>query len=447
MSVRLIHAADLHLGSPLRGLENASTEVAQRLARATEASLERIVQTAIDEAVDFVVIAGDVYDQAARSVRANQFLAEQFGRLDEREIPVYLIHGNHDPVGRGAEQLDLPPNVHVFGTDAVESVAYPDPDDPMAEVLGRSYRARHEGENYVDAYRSEYAGVPTIGLLHSGLNPDGREYVPCRLDDLDAQDVDYWALGHLHQPQRLDGVPGGYPGIPQPRHPGEPAVGGAFLVDLAVDKDPDIEFVPTASILWQSVDIDISTLDTDEDTSIANLTDLETHLIERSRDLQDRDPVTFVEHDIPIATDEWSVEGIVSRWTLAGRGEVNDVLAAADAGPSFLAEQIREQLIDDDPFVWIETVRDRTAPPLPDRATLVAEDTVIAEFVELVEELRADAEYRETLREEAGDAWQYIDDPDREDVRENRVGMTDERLDALIDAATEIAITRLAGGR
>ena len=447
MTVRFVHAADLHLGSPLHALEDASGEMATTLARATETAFERIISVAIHRDVDFIVVAGDLYDSEARSVRANQFLVEQFERLRESEIPAYVVHGNHDPLGRGAEKLDFPENVHVFGTEGVDSATYPDDADQKAEILGRSYGARHESRNFTEEYQPDNTGIPTIGLMHTALDPDGREYVPCSVEGLAAQELDYWALGHVHHPRTIGGAPGAYPGIPQPRHTGEPAVGGCLIVELDAGEPPEIAFVPTASIGWQTVEIDVEELDSSSERRVANLTDLEGYLVDEGLDLQNRNLEELVAHEFPVVEADWEPKGFICRWILRGRGGVHEVLAEADGEVSVIEEHVRDRLREDDPFVWTEAIRDRTKPPLPHRETLVEENDVIAEFVGLVDDFRTDPDEREVIREVAGKAWEVVEDPDCETTRHDRVPMTDGRLDELIDEATEIAITRLAASR
>lgn len=448
MTVNFIHIADIHLGSPLRALEGASEEMATNLARAAETAFSRSVTEAIERNVDFIVVAGDLYDREARSVRANQFLVEQFQRLEQADIPGFVVHGNHDPLGRGAEKLDLPDNVHVFSTDEVGSEFYPDGDDAEAEILGRSYGSRHEGGNFIQEFTPEEAGIPSIGLLHTALDPDGREFVPCDEDDLASRDVDYWALGHVHHLRTLDSAPGAYPGIPQPRHAGEPPVGGCLVVELDGGNSPDIEFVPTSSVVWYPVEVDVSQFDSpDYDAEIANLTDLESHLVDRGLELQGYEIEDYVTHAIVVTDADWEPEGIVCRWTLSGRGDIYHVLADSDEGPELLAERVRDQLGGDDPFVWTESVKDRTKPPLPDREQLAEENEVIARFLDLVEDLRDDPNAREEMRGEAGDAWEQVEDPDRATTSLDRVPLTSDRFDDLITEASEIAVTRMAAER
>lgn len=444
MAVTFLHTGDLHLGSPLRAIAGTSDDVGQRLARATERSFQRVITTAIDHDVDFVVVSGDLYDREARSVRANQFLVEQFERLAASDIPCYVVHGNHDPLGEGAEKLDLPAAVHVFGSDDVESVTYPDEDSPEARIFGQSYGARHESSKLYYHYNPPDSHVPNVGVLHTGLNPDGRRYAPCGPSDLDAKDIDYWALGHIHEPGAIQGANGAYCGIPQGRHIGEAGLGGCLLVELAVDEAPDIEFIPTSPIVWQRVTVDVEAAAAAEDRSLGNLTDLEVYLEEMALSLQDADADSLVDHDIPIADHDWEPGGFVCRWELTGRGDVHHVLDGEAEAVETLSERLRSRLDGTSPLVWTESVRDRTGPPLPDRETLAEEDDVVAELRSLTEELRTDPDVRSQLRDEAGDVWELVDDPDREDTPPDRLPLSEDRLDELTDRALTIAIEELA---
>ena len=438
MAVTFLHLADTHLGSPLEALGGADEAMATRLARAAEAALERAVDVALEREVDFLVLAGDCYDREARSVRANRVLADELGRLGEAGIPAYVIHGNHDPLGQGAELLELPDTVHVFGSESVEAVPVPDAEDPIAEVIGRSYGSRHEGRSLVDDYAPETAGVPTVGLLHTALDPDGRRYVPCSEADLSSHAVDYWALGHVHHPRDLGAAPGAYPGIPQPRHVREPSVGGCLLVECAHTRAPSLEYVPTGPVVWREVSLDVCELGT-------TLSDLESAMVDRAIELRQEPLADLLEHDIPVLDTGWRPDGLVVRWRLTGRGQVHGALADEEA-TAYLTETLREALAADDPFVWTETVRDRTAPPLPDRETLAEENDLLDALLELAPEVREDPEAREELRSRAGGAWETVEDPDREDTKVDRIPLTDDRLDALLEEATEVALTTIVEG-
>lgn len=444
MPVRFLHTGDLHLGSPLRAIAGTSEDVSRRLARATQESFKRLVGSAIDFDVDFVVVAGDLYDREARSVRANEVLVEQFDRLDTAGIPAYVVHGNHDPLGDGAEKLEFPPNTHVFGTDAVESVEYPNETEPQARLFGQSYGARHESNKLYYHYSPPDSTVPNIGILHTGLNPDGRRYAPCGPADLASKEIDYWALGHIHDAGQIDGAPGAYCGIPQGRHVGETGLSGCLLVELAADSEPDIEFVPTSPLVWRRVTVDVETAASAADESLKNLTDLEGYLADRALELQAVDAEHLVDHDIRLADNDWEPDGFVYRWELTGRGEIAAVLDDDPEATETLAERLRSRLDGTAPLLWTESVRDRTGPAIPAPETLAENDDVIAELLSLTEELATDPDEREQFREKAGEVWEPVMSSDREETAPDRLALSEARLDDLVDRAREIALEELA---
>lgn len=446
MGVTVLHTADLHLGSPLRAVEDASESLARELASASFDAFERVVTVALERDVDFVVVAGDLYDREARSVRANEFLAEQFGRLDEVDVPCYVVHGNHDPLGGGAETLDLPNNVTVFGADEVETVHFPDTNAPEARIFGKSYGTRHESGSPYYYYTPPDRTIPNIGVLHTGLNPDGRRYAPCSPTDLATKDIDYWALGHIHTAQLIDGAPAAYAGIPQARHVGETGVGGCLIVEIEAGNEPDVEFVPTSPIVWQRINVDVGEVTLDDDQPLRNLTDLESYVDDLAIDVRTANYDSFLsKHDLPVAEVDWEPEGIVCRWELSGRAELHEVLD--EEATDVLAERLRDRLAGGSPFVWTEAVRDRTAAPLPDVEVLVEEDEVIGELVSLADEMRVDDEARDDLRSVTGEVWEWVDDPDREETPADRFALDPDRLDDLLDRAVTQAIDELAAQR
>lgn len=441
MSVTFLHAADLHLGSPLRAVEDASPSFAERLNEATYDAFGRIIDVAVEQGVDFVVIAGDLYDRQARSVVANQFLVEQFERLADKGIPSYVVHGNHDPLGEGAEKLELPDPVTVFGSDGVTAVAYPEAGAPEAYLLGHSYGSRHVSRPLVEQYTPEDRSVPAIGLLHTGLNPDGRRYVPCSPADLAAKPIDYWALGHLHTPACVEGAPAAYSGIPQGRHAGELGVGGCLLVTLEAHRDPALEFVPVSPIVWHEEVIDIG--EATPESPLRNISEAETFIDERALDLRAADLAEVPAlPDMPLADTDWEPDGFVCRWTFTGCGELHEVLDAE--ARDVLAERLRSRLGDGQPFVWTEAVRDRTGMPIPDIETLADDDEVIGELRTLARELREDPAVRAELRGRTGDVWEWVEDPDREGTPPDRFPLDEDRLDRLIDRGLQTAIDHLA---
>src|SRR6056297_3516399 len=94
--MKFIHAADIHLDSPFIGLTARDEACAAALRDATRAAFANLVQAAIEHAVDFVLIAGDLYDGDWRDYTTGLFFVGEMARLERAGVPVFLVHGNHD---------------------------------------------------------------------------------------------------------------------------------------------------------------------------------------------------------------------------------------------------------------------------------------------------------------------------------------------------------------
>ncbi|HTN99916.1 MAG TPA: DNA repair exonuclease, partial [Microthrixaceae bacterium] len=200
-----VHAADLHLGAPLASLDSRlSPDKAENIRRLSASSFDRLIQMTIDNGAAFIAIAGDVYDSAAREVSAQLRLHRGLERLHDEGIQTFIVHGNHDPVAGVYEPARrLPESVTVFEPGRVQSHRVELGDGSWAEVAGISYEKRAETKNLASMFatlRSE-ANSALIGLLHTNLGdaPGHGSYAPCSLADLNDSEVDYWALGHIHQ--------------------------------------------------------------------------------------------------------------------------------------------------------------------------------------------------------------------------------------------------------
>jgi DNA repair exonuclease SbcCD nuclease subunit len=255
---RFIHSADIHLDSPLEGLAAYDGAPLDALRGATRLAFENLVQTALDETVDFVLIAGDVYDGDWKDFSTGLFFARQMARLNAVGIPVYLIAGNHDAASVLTRRLNLPDNVQVFSTRTVETREVP---HLPVVIHGRGFPHRAVPENLVPEYPPPLAAVFNIGLLHTSLTgASGHDtYAPCSLGDLTHKGYDYWALGHVHRPQVLSRDPWVvFPGNLQGRHIRESGPRGCQLV--SVDDSLQVvaaEHRPLDVVRWDRVAVDI----------------------------------------------------------------------------------------------------------------------------------------------------------------------------------------------
>lgn len=256
---RFLHTADTHIDSPLEGLEAYDGAPIDALRGATRLAFENLVRLALDEAVDFMVIAGDVYDGEWKDFSTGLFFTRQMVRLKTAGIPVYLIAGNHDAASVLTRRLTLPDNVHVLSTRAVESKEVP---DLPVVIHGRGFPHRTVPENLVPDYPVPVPGRFNLGLLHTSLTgASGHDtYAPCSLRDLTDKGYDYWALGHVHQPQVLSRDPWVvFPGNVQGRHIRETGPRGCQLVTVSDSMEVVVaEHRPLDVVRWERVVVDVT---------------------------------------------------------------------------------------------------------------------------------------------------------------------------------------------
>jgi len=252
--MRFLHAADLHIDSPLRGLNRFEGAPVTRLRGATRQALIRLVDLAIDEKVDFVLIAGDLYDRDWQDFHTGLFVREQMVRLGRAGVRVFIVQGNHDAQGVISRQLPWPDNVKVFSSRSAETVRL---DDLRVAIHGHSFPDREVPEDLVPGYPMAVPGYLNIGLLHTSLTgAEGHDtYAPTSLDTLRSKGYDYWALGHVHARQVVCDEPRVvYPGNLQGRHARETGPKGCELVSVVGGK-LDTAFVPLDVVRWHQIDV------------------------------------------------------------------------------------------------------------------------------------------------------------------------------------------------
>lgn len=258
--MKFIHTADLHLDSPLRGLSAYHDAPAERLRTATRDAFQNLVTQAIDEQVDFMVVAGDVYDGDWKDFNTGLFFVRQMGRLRHAGIPVYLLYGNHDADSEMTRGLELPDNVHVFSSRKAETYRI---EHKKVALHGRSFKVAATTENLLPSYPEPVAGWLNIGVLHTALegNAEHAKYAPCSVAELQAKGYQYWALGHVHEHWMLRGdVTIAYSGNLQGRHIRELGSRGALLVTAEDGEITEVDRLEVDVLRWHALDVDISTV-------------------------------------------------------------------------------------------------------------------------------------------------------------------------------------------
>ncbi len=420
-SLRFVHAADLHLDSPFTGIRSeAPPHVAQALYQATFDAYENIIDLCIDERVDALLVAGDVYDGADRSLRAQQAFIRGLRRLDEAGIRSFVCHGNHDPLDGWEAQLAYPESCHRFGPEweAVPVV----PDDPgRGMVYGISYPERDVYDNLVNTLGTVDSGLFSIGLLHANVGTDTGHvaYAPCSLGDLEASGIDYWALGHVHTRQVMrDRSPAVvYPGNPQGRHVNETGARGVYLAEVDGD-DVRLDFRAMDTVRWARIEVDASDVDSDQ-----GLHDMASQRVQEALE---------------------AAEGrsLVARVTLAGRTPLHGTLRRADYLEDLRESILNEEFANQSPFAWCERVENETLSPI-DRDELLKGSDFLAEVLLTSKGAKQDEAGLSQFRERLADLYQHR----RYRSYLDASGPTDEELRALLDEAESLAVELLAEDR
>lgn len=260
--IRFIHLADIHLDSPLRGLEAHDEAPVDEIRSATRRAFQNCIDLAIEEQFDFILIAGDLYDGDWKDYNTGIFFATQMGRLKNAGVLAFIVSGNHDAASQITRTMPLPDNVTFFPADKTTSIKI----DHLGVVIhGRSYASRAVTENLASQFPECDPCYLNIGLLHTSLT--GREghesYAPCTLGDLRSKGYDYWALGHVHKREIVFESPWVvFPGNIQGRHIGETGVKGATLVTIEENHIKEVKEQELDVVRFQKCQVDLSHCET-----------------------------------------------------------------------------------------------------------------------------------------------------------------------------------------
>lgn len=258
--MKFLHAADLHLDSPMHGLQAYEGAPVEMLRGATRQAYDALISLAIVENVQLVVLAGDIYDGDWPDANTGLYFIQGLHRLKNANIPVVLLSGNHDAANRITRKLTYPDNVHVLPTDSPGTVWF---ENLHVAVHGQGYPRQEERSNLVRHYPQREGGWFNVGLLHTAL--EGRDgydnYAPCTLSELLALNYDYWALGHIHQRESVHGTASPrieFPGCIQGRSVRECGPKGCLTVSVEDGSIKSVRFHPLDVVRWQIANVDAS---------------------------------------------------------------------------------------------------------------------------------------------------------------------------------------------
>jgi DNA repair exonuclease SbcCD nuclease subunit len=338
--VNFIHCADLHIGTPFKGISESDTSLGSLLYQSTYQAFDNIVNLAIKEQVDCLLISGDVYDSEDKSLQAQLRFKDGLSRLSNAGIPSFIACGNHDPLNSWSAALEWPESVHVFPGDAVRRLPLIKGGETIAQVYGISHARKDLKENLALKFCPDGEQLPKIGLLHTnaGSNADHGPYAPCSMEDLIKVNLDYWALGHIHARDILRTANPAvvYSGCSQSTSFGEIGARGCFKVTLEPGIEPVIEFVSTDVVRYKSDQVDIS--------DCLSVEDIISAVITKCKGI-----AGFLDN-----------RSVVIRLSITGRTNLHSDLQRGDNLHDLL-ENVRDQLKDIEPVIWLDKLKLSTA--------------------------------------------------------------------------------------
>lgn len=416
---RFIHAADVHLDSPLQNLDQYEGAPADSLRVATREAFDNLIQLAIDEQVNFLLIAGDLYDQDSPDFHTPLHVRKQLESLQRHGIRVFIIQGNHDATRITKKSYDvvtLPDNVHVFSTKKPESVCL---DELNVVVHGQGFATRAVEEDLSANYPSAKTGWFNIGLLHTNLG--GKEshdnYAPSTVEGLRSKGYQYWALGHIHKRDRGIGGPAQiihYSGNLQGRHIRETGAKGCTLVTVDDNHQISMKFKATDVWRWYECGVDATGIESPDDV----LTEVAANIEKALAKADDRSLAVRVRVTGQTAAHR-SFQRLSQHWR------------------SVLQRLALDRFED---RVWLEKVRWETRPSQSPSATEV--DSSYGDLISGVQQTLADDEVFADIRDQLDTVLNKIPNDPR--FESEAIDLDDELTTAsLVAEAKELLVARL----
>ncbi|MDB4965025.1 MAG: yhaO [Myxococcales bacterium] len=370
--MKFVHAADLHIDSPLKGLSAYEGAPVERVRGATRRALSNLVQLCLDERAAFLVLAGDVFDGEWKDFNTGLFFLRELNRLRDLGTRVYLVRGNHDAASEVTRSLTWPDHVHVFSDDRAETIVL---EDYGVALHGLSYARREIKESLVPQYPAAIEGALNVGVLHTSA--DGRplhhNYAPCRVEELTHKGYDYWALGHVHAHEVLHRAPWVvFPGNTQGRHIRETGPKGAVVVSVEAGAVTEVRHAPLDVVRWCELQLTLAEND-------------------GADELYDKARLAFAR-----ARDEADGRLVAARLVVDGATRAHAEVASARER---VINELRGRALDFAGELWLEKIELRTRPAVA-LDELRSSEGFVGELLRAVGEARRDPTLAAELRAE-----------------------------------------------
>jgi DNA repair protein SbcD/Mre11 len=411
MGTKFVHAADLHIDSPLRGLERYEGAPSEILRGATRRAFSNLITLCLEEGADLLLLAGDLFDDDWRDYGSGLFFANELKRLREAGVRVVWVRGNHDAASKITRYLKLGEHVRELSVKRPETAIF---DDLGIAVHGQGFPTAAVSDDLADRYPAPCSDLVNVGLLHTAV--DGREgharYAPCRLTTLVNKGYDYWALGHVHQREVLNADPWVvFPGNLQGRHARELGAKGACIVTLEHGRVTAVDACALDVVRWQLCRVDAS-----DASSVDDVVELARSELEREAARADG-------------------RLLAARVVLSGATRAH---VALQEDSERLTAQIRACGLELGAPAWVEKVRIETRAPL-DLERLRRKDDATGQLARSLALLREDADARAELLAAFTELRQKLPS----ELRRHLEQQTGEGFGAVLDDVEQLLLPRL----
>jgi exonuclease SbcD len=416
MMFKFLHAADIHLDSPMRGLGKYENAPEEEMRGAPRTALSNLVDLAVSEACSFVVIAGDLFDGTKKDINTAFFFAEQMARLNTHGISVFIIYGNHDAETQ-LKTMRWPENVTILNNKKPQTIVI---EELGVAIHGQSFARRDEQRNLAQLYPAPSEGLLNIGILHTALegHPAHESYAPCSLQELINKGYDYWALGHVHEfSVRHDNPYVVFPGNLQGRSIRETGAKGAVLVQVD-DGAISVEQRVLDAVRWYATEIDLATIETRGD--------LDSAVEGRLRDIA--------------AAAEGRLSAV--RITFVGRTPLHAHLLRHERD---IGDELRVMASGMELDIWIEKTIVHTNPIYSAEEIATREDAV-ADLVLRIDQADEDEEFMAILRKDYASLLEKLPPAAKASSSSVLKLVQENEIKELLAEAEDYLVSQLAGG-
>lgn len=379
--MKFIHAADVHLDSPLKGLERYEGAPVEEIRSATRRAFDNLVELAVEEGVAFVLLAGDLYDGDWKDYNTGLYFVDRMRQLEVANILVFIVAGNHDAASQITKQLRLPDNVTLFATNKPQTVVL---EELGVAIHGQGFAKRAVTEDMSLAYPQGDPHLFNIGLLHTCLDgkPGHEPYAPCSVDGLRTKGYKYWALGHVHTREIISEDPWiVFPGNIQGRHIREVGSKGCTLVTVENGEVDRLEHRSLDVLRWTRCTVDVSTSTTLDEV------------------------YAQVRNEFEKALDEADSLPVAARLVLKGSSLVHDELQ--DEAGQWIQEYRALATGLSGAGIWLEKVSLETTPTVT-VDDLLERDDALAGLLQVIHSLEVDSVAIDRLAEEVAPLRQKL---------------------------------------